>query len=151
MRRKTLLGLNFLLSSQVTALKVASNNVPILLPPQFIISMTQKSLPVQDIMDCVGKAIHSGKMGLITLGTLLWIQIEERVWLCKMKIPKTSLNIKNDNVRVSPPSHQLISNSSGFSILGLIRERAPAAALTISSMPNGLPGAITVPKPPDDS
>jgi hypothetical protein len=68
-----------------------------------------------------------------------------------MKIPKSSFNIKKDSIRVSPTSYQLISNSSGFLILGLIRKRAPAAALTISSMPNGLPGAITLLKPPDDS
>lgn len=39
----------FLLHSQAVALKVAFRNVPILLRPQFIISMTQKS--VQAVMN----------------------------------------------------------------------------------------------------
>lgn len=60
-----------------------------------------------------------------------------------MKAPKTSLNITKSSARVSPFPCHLIINSSGFRISVLIRELAPAAALTISSMLKR-PHAITL-------
>jgi hypothetical protein len=65
-----------------------------------------------------------------------------------VQAPETSLNINKSTV--SLVAHHLIINSSGFRISVLIRKIAPAAALTINSMPKR-PHAITLLKSTDDS
>lgn len=67
-----------------------------------------------------------------------------------MKAPKTSLNMNESSVRVTPLPYHFIINSFGFRISVLIREMAPAAALTINSTPRW-PHAMTLLKSTDDS